>query len=155
MLAKEPAGHEAQVVELSRYVPGTQGRQMAWPSRVWCRPARHSVHVCESSSAPRAHPCGHAVHGIDKLDLNLPAAQAVLARCEEWCGTRVHTPDALFMSLLAALGEAQTLGVILSSDHRISMQFAVLMRVLHELARVYECRAKLLANLAEPFPALV
>ena len=67
----------------------------------------------------------------------MPAAQAELARCEEWCGTRVHSPDTLFVCLLAALGEAQTLVVILSSDHRISMQFAVLMRVLHVLTRVY------------------
>ena len=77
MLAKKPAGHEAQVVELSWYIPGTQGRQMAWPTRVWYRPARHSVQVCDSSSAPRAQPCGHDLHSVDPADLNLPAAQAV------------------------------------------------------------------------------
>ena len=56
--AKVFSGQSLHVVRprSSSYLPGTQGRQMACPGSLWYCPASHATHVCDSSSAPRAHP---------------------------------------------------------------------------------------------------
>ena len=77
---KNPAGqprHWVSLPSLLLYLPGTHGKQNAWPGLSWYEPLRHCVHV----AFPLALyvPAGHTLQVIEPDTLlYLPAVQGMM-----------------------------------------------------------------------------
>ena len=70
VFVKKPCGQKSHSVSLARivlYVPGTHGKQKAWPGSSWYLPVSHRVHA-DAPGSGASYPAGQSEHQVDPFE---------------------------------------------------------------------------------------